>query len=1014
MLDDLVAFESKRDVTCWTSFRQLDWFIAEKSYSETGTLAKIVAIKSLVRGAWAKASAAARGEQVTAADLTAAVSLPALEFSPEQQKKLQSFANDVGVENFTNYQKSAEHLRVVLSVIQDEIRAGGELKALDAEGVRKLADVATTLSLLLLKESGARAEAAKSEAIEVPQVQEAFAALGKKLGLENPPRTGKPLEAEAIGRELQPLTQRLIEGKIKALNVFNKTTGSITSDLNKVTRIPLTEEATQHLTKLVQSFDHFVASGVDPMQADNYLMDGSFANTKFVRKPYLDEAHVQNAVLQLFPHQMMPNGDILVRFEPNPGPVTGTVREPFEIKLLDHEMNGVRDSAVHWIALQTVYGEKPFAMDPFAAEYLTEVNSMMMTLFIRRAELIAKKMGKTELDLDVARRVQDQGWVMVPPRRPASAAWTPERQKRKAELLASYGGGLFRDVSARSGLPLRLPQFEGKGIDPVEAHVAPDTKDMKGHVAPDTKDMKGHVAPDTKDMKAHVQPDLTQIQGHFNLQRIMGGGIAVGDLDRDGYPDLFIAGEGMGKLYLNRGKAGPGRFTDVTARWGIPAGLDDSHGTIFFDRDGDGDLDLLVLRSEHPSLLFDNDGKRFTDVAAKVGFAPHRGAHVATALDHDKDGDLDLYIGYYGNDDANTKGDQRNVPSLDGKNGSPNQMWQRAPDGSYKEVGAAIGVADPGWALALGTFDYESDGDLDIVIANDFGADTFYQNKGDGTFADITATTDTGDRGSGMNVDFGDVNGDGLFDIYVTNIDMFSKRIKVIFPRDESTITNIDETLVKAMQYLSGNKLYVATGKPERPFRAEEGLRIEPGDRGWGWDAGFFDYENDGDVDLYLCNGWVAGSYAGDQKKQMFINDDGFLYLAPPTSAEAFAGNARAAIQADIDLDGDVDLVVGNFRQPPRVFENVQKKGNRWIRLRLTGKGQNPLAIGAQLSIRAGERTIVRQMVTGRGYLAQADPAIHAGLGAAATVDVTVRWPDGTTSEHKGLASNREHAIKEP
>jgi hypothetical protein len=1034
VLDELVALESKRDVTCWTSFRQLDWFIAEKSYSETGTLAKIVAIKSLVRGAWARASAAAKGAQVTAADLTQAVSLPTPELPAEQQKKLESFANDIGVENFTNYQKTAEHLRVVLAVVADEIRAGGGLKPLDAGAVRALADMATTLSLLLLKESGERAEAARSEAIEVPQVQEAFAALGKKHGLSNPPRSGKPLEPEAVTRELQPLTQRLIEGKIKALNVFNKTTGSITSDLNKVTRIPLTEEATQHLMKLVQSFDHFVASGIDPMQADNYLMDGSFANTKFVRKPYLDEAHVQNAVLQLFPHEMMPNGDILVRFEPNPGPVTGTVREPFEIKMLDHEMNGVRDSAMHWIALQTVHGEKPFAMDPFAAEYLSEVNSMMMTLFIRRAELIAKKMGKTELDLDVARRVQDQGWVMVPPHRPASAAWTAERQKRKGELMAGYGGGLFRDVSARSGLVTRLPQFEGKGIDPVDAHVEPDTKklkghvepdtkdlkghvepdtkDLKAHVEPDTKDLKGHVEPDTKDLKAHVQPDLKQVQGHFNLQRIMGGGIAVGDLDENGYPDLFIAGEGLGKLYLNRGKAGPGRFTDATTRWGIPAGLDDSHGTIFFDRDGDGDLDLLVLRSEHPSLLLDNDGKRFTDVAAKVQLAPHRGAHVATAFDYDKDGDLDLYIGYYGNHEANSKGQKRNVPSLDGKNGSPSQMWRREADGSYKEVGAEIGVAQTGWALALGTFDYQNDGDLDIVIANDFGADTFYQNNGDGTFADVTVATATGDRGSGMNVDFGDVDGDGLFDIYVTNIDMFSKRIKVIFPRDESTITNIDENLVKAMQYLSGNKLYIQTGKPEQPFRHEEGLRIEPGDRGWGWDAGFFDLENDGDDDMYLCNGWVEGSYAGNQKNQMFVNDGGFLYLAPPSSPEAFPGNSRAAVQADIDLDGDVDLVVGNFRQPPRVLENVQKKGNRWIRLRLAGKGQNPRAIGAQLSIRAGEHTVVRQLVTGRGYISQADPAIHAGLGAAASADVTIRWPDGTTSEHKGLASNREHLLK--
>ncbi|HEU5057863.1 MAG TPA: CRTAC1 family protein [Kofleriaceae bacterium] len=1014
VLDELVTLESKRDVTCWTSFRQLDWFIAEKSYSETGTLAKIVAIKGLVRGAWAKASASARGAQVTVADLGAAVSLPTPTLPAEQQKKLESFANDIGVENFTNYQKTAEHLRVVLAVIADEIRAGGDLKPLDAEAVRALADVSTTLSLLLLKESAARADAVKSEAIEVPQVQEAYAALGKKYGLGNPPRKGRPLEPDAVARELQPLTRRLIEGKIKALAVFNKTTGSITSDLNKVTRVPLTEEATQHLMKLVQSFNHFVASGIDPMQADNYLMDGSFASTRFVRKPYLDEAHVQNAVLQLFPHEMMPNGDILTRFEPNPGPVTGTVREPFEIKLLDHEMNGVRDSAMHWIAMQTVFGEKPFAMDPFAAEYLSEVNSMMMTLFIRRAELIARKMGKTEIDLDVARRVQDQGWVMVPPQRPAVAAWTPERQKRKAELLASYGGALFRDVSARSGLPARLPQFEGKGIDPVEAHVEPDTKKLKGHVEPDTKDMKGHVEPDTKDLKAHVQPDLTQIQGHFNLQRIMGGGIAVGDLDRDGYPDLFIAGEGLGKLYLNRGKAGPGRFTDATARWGIPAGLDDSHGTIFFDRDGDGDLDLLILRSEHPSLLLDNQGKRFTDVAGKVKLTPHRGAHVATAFDYDKDGDLDLYIGYYGNNDANTRGDQRNVPSLDGKNGSPAEMWRREADGSYKEVAAEIGVAQTGWALALGTFDYQNDGDLDIVIANDFGADTFYQNKGDGTFADVTEATDTGDRGSGMNVDFGDVDGDGLLDIYVTNIDMFSKRIKVIFPRDESTINNIDETLVKAMQYLSGNKLYVQTGKPERPFRAEEGVRIEPGDRGWGWDAGFFDYENDGDDDMYLCNGWVEGSYAGNQKNQMFLNDDGFLYLAPPGSPEAFPGNSRAAVQADIDLDGDVDLVVANFRQPPRVLENVQKKGNRWIRLRLVGKGQNPLAVGAQVSLRAGEHTLVRQLVTGRGYISQADPAIHAGLGAAAAADVTVRWPDGTTSEHKALASNREHVLKAP
>jgi hypothetical protein len=429
------------------------------------------------------------------------------------------------------------------------------------------------------------------------------------------------------------------------------------------------------------------------------------------------------------------------------------------------------------------------------------------------------------------------------------------------------------------------------------------------------------------------------------------------------------------------------------------------------DWDGDGDLDLVVLRSESPPLLLRSDGKRFTDVAAEVGFQPHRGAHVVTALDYDRDGDLDLYVGYYGNHEANIgKSKERNLPALDGRNGSPNQMWRQEEGGVLREVGAEIGVADTGWALAIGTADIDQDGDVDIQIANDFGADRFLANRGDGSFQDNTGRTATGDRGSGMNVDFGDVNQDALWDIYITNIDMFSKRIKVVFPRDESTIS-VDETLVKAMQYLSGNKLYVATGDAERPFRAEEGRRMEPGDRGWGWDAGFFDYDNDGDDDLYLCNGWVDGSYAGNQKNQMFLNEEGYLFLAPAGSPEAFAGNSRSAVYVDLDRDGDVDLLVNNFRQPPRVFENTQKGTGRWLRLRLQGSGKNSRAIGAQLLIQAGERKILRQMVTGRGYLAQADPAIHAGVGDAKAVDVTVRWPDGTTTEHKRLTTNREHRL---
>jgi hypothetical protein len=732
----------------------------------------------------------------------------------------------------------------------------------------------------------------------------------------------------------------------------------------------------------LQSFSHFVAAGFDTMRADNYLSDGSFASTKLAVRSYLDDVHVQNVVTELFPHSIEPNGDVLVKLVGNPGPMKRQELPPIEIKMLDHEMNGVRDSAVHWLVLQTVFKEKAFAMDPFAAEYLSEVLSMMMTLWIRRSEMIAKELGKTAIDAEVAKRARDRNYVMVPPRAPPSPAWTEERQANKSNVFGMKGPdgsvrpmrkALYNDVTARSGLPKTL------------------------------------------DLAAAAN-DKGQHAGTFNIQTIMGGGVAVGDINGDGYPDLFLNGEGLGRLYINRGKAAPLSFEDKTEAYGIPGPINDGHGALIYDLEGDGDLDLVVVRSEHPSLVMEQrDGKLF-DVSNKVGIKTGKGAHVATAFDYDRDGDLDLYIGYYGNAKVNAGlVDERSLPSLDGRNGTPNQLWQRQDDNTYREVGAKAGVADIGWTLAAAAFDHDMDGDLDLYLANDFGPNAMFENKGDGSFTDITAKTHTGDRGSGMNVDMSDVNGDGRWDLYVTNIDMFSKRIKVVFPRDESTV-DIDQSLVQAFQYLNGNKLYVSQlGDDDRPYISSENMWFEPGDRGWGWDASFFDWDNDGDDDLYVTNGWIEGSYAGSQKNQMFIADKAFYYQGPPTSSETFAGNSRSAAVADFDRDGDVDIVVNNFRAPPVVLENPFSGYNKWIELELVGAAPNSRAVGALVTIKAGDWKTLRQVMTGRGYLSQADTTMHTGIGAPVNqVDVEIRWPDGTVTEAKGLRTNRLHKIEKP
>jgi hypothetical protein len=1009
VLDELLALETKKDVTCWTSFRQLDWFIAEKPFSELGTLAKTKAIKQLTRAAWARASARASGPAITAVDIDAAVALPEISMGA-RQSELATFANDIGIQNYTDYQKTAEHLRVVLALLFDEIYLAGDgaLKPMTEDGLRRLADASTTLSLMLLKGAGQRADRARSQIVEGEHVSAAAAAIAKEHRLPASERPRRPLPPEQAAARLQPLTDQLIEGKVKALASFNKTSSALVDDVNRVSRVPLSAEAVDFLTKDLQSFVHFVAAGFEPMRADNYLSDGSFAPTKMPRLAYLDDTRVQNVVMQLFPHHIRTNGDVEIRYEPNPGPTVPFDRKPIEILLLDHEQNGIRDSAIQWVVMANVFKEKPFAMDPFAAEYLSEVVSMMMTLYVRRGEMLAKESGAKEIGLDIVRRIRSKAYVLVPPHGPEAVEWNEERMAKKKALLAAYRGPLFADVTRAAGLEIK-PKGEapgsvaGHGVDGhgVEAHGV--GKDPKGA----TKDPKAGGV-EAHGVEAH---GVQSVQGHFDIQKMMGGGLAVGDVDGDGYPDLFFAGVGLGKLMLNRGKAKPGSFTDATSAWGVPGDLDDSHGSLFFDADGDGDLDLLVLRSLNPSLLLRNDGGKFTDVASEVGLKTHRGAQVAVIFDSDGDGDLDIYIGYYGNHKANMgESGARSLPALDGRNGSPNQLWRRGADGKYTEVAAAAGVADTGWTLALGAFDYDVDGDLDLYLANDFGANKLYRNEGKGKFSDATEETRTGDRGSGMNVDFADVNGDSRWDIYVTNIDMFSKRIKVIFPTDETTI-KIDEPLTRAVQYLSGNKLYVSSAGSS--FTAEEGARFEPGDRGWGWDAAFFDYENDGDEDIYITNGWIDGSYAGNQKNQMFLNDEGFFYQAPPSSAEAFAGNTRAASAVDVDLDGDLDLVTNQFHQSPRVLENRQRSGNRWLKLWLRGKAPNTGAVGAVVTVKVGDKTMRRQVTCGRGYLSQADGSISLGTGDAKTVDATIRWPDGREQKLSGLATNKIHEIKQ-
>ncbi|HMB54670.1 MAG TPA: VCBS repeat-containing protein, partial [Thermoanaerobaculia bacterium] len=257
----------------------------------------------------------------------------------------------------------------------------------------------------------------------------------------------------------------------------------------------------------------------------------------------------------------------------------------------------------------------------------------------------------------------------------------------------------------------------------------------------------------------------------------LGAAVAVADYDGDSWEDLFVtdsAKDGKNLLYRNRGDF---TFEEVGERAGVAAGNDAANASadaLWFDKEGDGDADLLVVRFGR-SLLYENRGDgSFREVGEAAGLGARRNAITAVAFDSDNDGDLDLVLGnYFAPVDLFDPETPRFFPESfeTAANGGGVTLYRNAGDGTFADVTEAAGLAGhSGWTLDLGHADYDGDGDEDLYVAADFGTDRFFVNRGDGTFRDATEEAIGIDTKKGMNADWGDFDNDGLLDVYVTNI----------------------------------------------------------------------------------------------------------------------------------------------------------------------------------------------------------------------------------------------------
>lgn len=530
-----------------------------------------------------------------------------------------------------------------------------------------------------------------------------------------------------------------------------------------------------------------------------------------------------------------------------------------------------------------------------------------------------------------------------------------------------------------------------------------------------------HHAPVLDPKLASIMPEVAS----------MGASVSIVDYNQDGWPDIYVTNsrEGtMNALYRNNHD---GTFTDVAPQLGIAdvnnPGTGVSMGAVWGDYDNDGYPDLFLIKWGKPELFHNDHGHGFTRVSEEAGLPKWMNANTATWFDYDGDGKLDLFVGGYYNENIDlwhlttTKIMPDSFEYAD--NGGRKYLFHNLGNGKFEEVSAKVGIKSRRWALASGAADLSGTGHPDLFVANDYGVSELYVNDGK-RFHEEGEQTGVGfSPKSGMNVAFGDIFNQGKYSIYVSNI-------------SESGIL------------IQGNNLWVPQDGSSLHYQnMARDLGVELG--GWSFGAQFGDFNNDGNLDLFLTNGYVsldrnrsywydfakvAGgnsaiigdaknwpafdgrSLSGYQQKRVWLNDGAgkFIDVAHAVGVTD-THDGRAVAVADLWNNGALDVVVANQDGPLLIYKNHVDPAEKWIEFQLTGTRSNREAIGAEVTLYWNGQKQIQEICAGSGFAAENDLRLHFGLGKAPDIEkAVIRWPSGTIQTLNQLAPDKLYKITEP
>ncbi len=438
-------------------------------------------------------------------------------------------------------------------------------------------------------------------------------------------------------------------------------------------------------------------------------------------------------------------------------------------------------------------------------------------------------------------------------------------------------------------------------------------------------------------------------------------GVCVFDYNNDGWDDIFFTTRNGNRLYLYKNN-GSMEFVDVTfeANLGL---IFEGRMPVAADYDNDGDLDLFVGSVTNQSFLFQNNGNgTFHDVTSISGINVNGQVRGCSWVDYNRDGHLDLYVGMLFN---------------------TNKFFQNNGDGTFIDVAQNINATGPinsGAVMGLGFFDYDRDGDQDLYITQDNNLGNILLSYEDfGQFANISSETQTDLEVNGMGVTFGDLNRDGLFDIYSTNLN------------SNSLLLNNSSEVFQDISISSNTE-------------------DEPGSMGWG--TFFFDVNNDGWLDIYNNNETLFGNV---NNSLMLNNGDSTFSNLGSETGLILSNNGFGSAFSDLDHDGDLDMVLVGHPSSVGSINLLRNDSdqNNWIMLRLIQGEQNIFSIGSVIELYYGTIRQLNFIGVGNGYCGQNTLDVHFGLGSETMVDsVKIIWPDGAIDLFTGLIANNYNILQ--